>query len=84
MALSANVPLWSILTSGYDMAEYDTIYLDLPNGIYFRFNHRSETARALGRASEALARSGVTIRRLDVSSSNFLAEQGPYEYRCGL
>lgn len=84
MALSANVPLWSIYISGYDMAEYETIYLDLPNGIYFPFNHRSETTRALGRASEALAQSGVAIRTLNVSSSNFLAEQAPYEYRYAL
>lgn len=80
MALCANVPLWSIFISGHDMAEYEAIYLDLPNGIYFPFNHRSETARALGRASKALAKSGLAPRMLEVSSTNYLQERSLYEF----
>lgn len=58
-AVSREMSLWSIFVAGRDMAEYETIYLDLPNGIYFPFNIRSEVNRALYRMAPALEAEGL-------------------------
>lgn len=76
MAVANGMPLWFICLSGKAIAEYETLYLDLPNGINFPFNVRPETYRALKRMYLAMKAEGLIPAQQELGHSHYtLAEQ---------
>lgn len=77
-AVASKVPLWFFTLAGRDMAEYESIYLDLPNGIYFPFNARSEVTRALVRMHAAMVGAGLVAEIAPNPMSRGAAAESSY------
>lgn len=79
-ALGNGLPLWFVYLSGRGMAEYETLYLDLPNGMRFPFNARPETTRALRRMFLAMEAQGLIGAQLELGLSHHALTGHRYDF----